>query len=41
LDKKGRLVDRARSRLVHIGRLKRYVLPSTSTIRQVESASHK
>ena len=41
LDKKGRLVDRARSRLVHIGRLKRCVLPSTSTIRQAESASHK
>jgi len=39
LDKKGRLVDRARSQLVHIGRLKRFVLPTTSTIRQAAPTS--
>jgi hypothetical protein len=40
LDKNGRLSDHARSRLVHVSRLKRYVDPSTSNIRQTDSASH-
>ena len=39
LDKNGRLSDNARSRLVHVSRLKRYVDPSTSDIRQGERDS--
>ena len=39
LDKNGRLSDNARSRLVHVSRLKRYVDPSTSDIRQGEGDS--
>ena len=39
LNKNGRLSDNARSRLVHVSRLKRYVDPSTSDIRQGERDS--
>ena len=37
LDKWGRIVNHARSRLVHVSRLKSYVDPSSSRIRQAEN----
>ena len=41
LDKKGRLVDRGRSHIVHIGRLKPFILPATSAIRQAALISQE